>query len=104
MGIIRFAEAYGANYVKLPGSDRLVPLRWVPKEIIEEKVDEDGSTSTRPDYTFASNVWSFGVLLWEFWTRGAIPYGASYSNMVSHAIIVYKFVRFASFLIILDFC
>lgn len=78
VGTIRFAEATGGNYMKLPGSERIVPVRWVPQEIIKEQ--PDGSVGS--DFTTASDVWSFGVVLWELWTRGAIPFGASYSNLV----------------------
>lgn len=85
VGFIKFAEGSGGNYMKLPGGNRIIPVRWVPKEIID--VQEDGSIGS--DFTYKSDVWSFGVVLWEIWTRGAIPYGASYSNLVTLVLHTY---------------
>jgi len=43
--------------------DEEIPVRWMPPEAIREN-----------RFTFASDVWSFGVLLWEIFTFGAQPY------------------------------
>ncbi|ODM97513.1 Tyrosine-protein kinase CSK [Orchesella cincta] len=75
-GIIRFAECSGGNYMKIGtgSSGKMIPIRWAPKELV---VDDD----TRTDFTFASDYWSFGVVLWEMWSKGNLPYGSSYTNL-----------------------
>ena len=39
------------------------PLRWMPPESITERV-----------FSYASDVWSFGILLWEIYNPTKIPY------------------------------
>eukprot|EP00041_Stephanoeca_diplocostata_P018951 m.401577 g.401577 ORF g.401577 m.401577 type:complete len:584 (-) comp21169_c0_seq3:293-2044(-) len=56
------ADIYDAK----PG---IVPIRWTAPEAL-----------THGKYSSASDVWSFGVLLYEMWTRGAMPYDATWSN------------------------
>eukprot|EP00960_Hanusia_phi_P034152 750876-Hanusia_phi.AAC.2 len=41
------------------------PIRWMAPESI-----------ARRQYTDRSDVWAFGVTMWEMWTYGQVPYGA----------------------------
>ncbi|CAF3798026.1 unnamed protein product [Adineta steineri] len=47
----------------IPMMPRRLPLRWLSPESIESS-----------KYTIQSDVWSFGVLLWELMSRGKTPY------------------------------
>jgi serine/threonine protein kinase len=49
-------------------SNTLVPLRWLPPECILYR-----------RFTAESDIWSFGVLLWEIFSYGQIPWHA-YAN------------------------
>ena len=61
-GLSRQAE----DYYKV--QSKKIPVRWTAPEVIEF-----GKASK------ASDVWSFGVVVWEIFSRGAIPYGG-YTN------------------------
>lgn len=54
-------DVYNSEYYNF--RQALLPLRWMPTEAI---VDGDFSTK--------SDVWSFGVLMWEVFTQGEMPY------------------------------
>ncbi|XP_069810737.1 inactive tyrosine-protein kinase 7 [Dendropsophus ebraccatus] len=54
-------DVYNSEYYHL--RQAWVPLRWMPPEAVQ---DDDFSTK--------SDVWSFGVLMWEVFTLGEMPY------------------------------
>jgi serine/threonine protein kinase len=55
-------QCYDNDYVKMPARGRL-PVRWMSKEIL------NGG-----QYSEASDVYAFGVTLWEMYTFGRQPY------------------------------
>ena len=59
-------DAAGKNYYKKDGG--MVPVKWMSPEAL-----------TFGKYTTSSDVWACGVLLWEIFSFGAIPY-QGYSN------------------------
>lgn len=55
-------DVYSTNYYRI--RTREIPVRWVPPECLTI----DGCATTQSD------VWSFGVLLWEIFSLGQLPY------------------------------
>eukprot|EP00055_Hartaetosiga_balthica_P014618 m.81003 g.81003 ORF g.81003 m.81003 type:complete len:1041 (+) comp8639_c0_seq3:49-3171(+) len=49
----------------------MVPIRWTPPEAFQYR-----------KYSTASDVWSYGILLYEILTDGKVPYGKQWTNMV----------------------
>ena len=44
-------------------AQKLLPIRWLPPEAL-----------TVSKFTMQSDIWSFGVLIWELFTYGLQPY------------------------------
>eukprot|EP00049_Salpingoeca_infusionum_P018994 m.359664 g.359664 ORF g.359664 m.359664 type:complete len:2008 (-) comp18665_c0_seq1:161-6184(-) len=65
---------YEANYYKKQSDDR-VPVKWMAPESVNDRI-----------YTSKSDVWSYGVLLWEVFTYAKAPY-AEYTAMEAVAAI-----------------
>uniref|UniRef100_A0A1I7ZN98 Protein kinase domain-containing protein n=1 Tax=Steinernema glaseri TaxID=37863 RepID=A0A1I7ZN98_9BILA len=59
-GLCRFVYAEGANYVSQGGR---LPIKWMSPEAIRDY-----------EFTTKSDVWSFGVLMFEIITLGGTPY------------------------------
>ncbi|CAI8054941.1 Tyrosine-protein kinase transforming protein RYK [Geodia barretti] len=72
-GVIKVADfgltedMYCTNYFRRrkseTGHEEKVPVRWMAPESIEDSV-----------YTQATDVWSYGVTMWEIFTCGRVPY------------------------------
>lgn len=59
-GLSREVCAYTAYYSQ---QKKALPVRWMAPESLQ-----------KGKFTLESDVWSFGVVVWELFTRGAIPY------------------------------
>ena len=64
----------GPNYFPAP-QGRSIPLRWSPPEVLLSLTFSD-----------KSDVWSFGVLLWEIYSCASVPYGFLSDIEVAEAI------------------
>ena len=64
-------DIYESEYYRVSGTDRLLPVRWMAPESL-----------TYGKFTSDSDVWSYGVVLWEIFTFGKIPYYLSSNKEV----------------------
>eukprot|EP00118_Oscarella_pearsei_P020600 m.224622 g.224622 ORF g.224622 m.224622 type:complete len:119 (+) comp39997_c0_seq4:3335-3691(+) len=55
-------DVYASDYYRI-GGKALLPVRWMPPESI-----------VYGKFTLKSDVWSFGILMWEVCTLGKQPY------------------------------
>jgi Bruton agammaglobulinemia tyrosine kinase len=56
--------------------DTPFPLRWSSPEVLIYR-----------EYSSKSDVWSYGILLWEIYSLGQIPFGESVSNDIAAQLI-----------------
>jgi neurotrophic tyrosine kinase, receptor type 3 len=57
-------DVYSTDYYKV-GENALLPVRWMPPESVIYR-----------RFTIESDIWSFGVVLWEIFTYGKQPWYA----------------------------
>jgi len=57
------------------GKSNPIPFRWSPPEVLLSR-----------KYTVQSDVWSFGIVMWEIYSRGELPYGVLQGQDCIHAI------------------
>lgn len=67
------ANVYASEYYPL--HHRLVPLRWVPPEVV-----------TEDSVTAAGDVWAFGVFMWELMHLADLPYRLLSDEEVLHSL------------------
>ena len=51
------------TYYRCRSQNRALPLKWMAMESIEHNI-----------YSTKSDIWSYGVLLWELFSRGETPF------------------------------
>lgn len=56
-------DIYESDYVCRDSTKTKLPVRWMALESLEKSV-----------YNTKTDVWSYGILLWELMTRGVVPY------------------------------
>ena len=66
-------EIYSSDYYQVVGQRKL-PVKWMPPEAL-----------LQGRFTVESDIWSYGVLLWEIMTLGNQPYpGLTNQEVVSY--------------------
>ncbi|ESP04050.1 hypothetical protein LOTGIDRAFT_156660 [Lottia gigantea] len=80
-------ERYKTDYFN--NGQELLPLRWMAPETLELQ----DITWQITEITQASNIWSYGVLLWELMTYATVPYTALPDEQVLDGVIKQKLIK-----------
>lgn len=72
------------SYYKASTTAKGIPVRWSPAEVVEYG-----------KFTTASDIWSFGVLLWELFNRGKVPYGGWNNQQVIDKVLAHELLPVA---------
>ena len=72
-------DIYESEYYRVSGTERLLPVRWMAPESL-----------TYGKFTSETDVWSYGVVLWEIFTFGKIPYYLSSNKEVMEDVSIGK--------------
>ena len=65
------------------------PVRWMAPENLPFRLRDNGKTvPSRPEKTRRGDIWSFGVLLFEIWTRGVFPFAGLTDQEVRQGLLV----------------
>jgi serine/threonine protein kinase len=85
-GLSRHSNLYSLSPGAAKTTLNIIPTRYVAPEILSKNVTPD-------DYTEKSDIYSMGVLMWEAYSRGAIPWSKiSEDNEVTRRIINGEFL------------
>ena len=71
-GLARYADTPDCN---LAGRTTVFPIRWTAPEVFTENI-----------LTKSSDVWSYGILCYEFITRGKTPYGTFQNRQIKRSV------------------
>ncbi|CAF1431148.1 unnamed protein product [Adineta steineri] len=66
-GLSRYSKIYSQTSTAAQTALNIIPIRYCAPEILSQNV-------TVNDYTEKSDVYSMGVLMWEAYSRGAVPW------------------------------
>jgi proto-oncogene tyrosine-protein kinase Met len=64
-------DIYEKNYYRIKNNFCKLPIKWMSPESIEKQI-----------FNTKSDVWSYGVLVWELLTRGTTPYQQIKNNLI----------------------
>lgn len=67
-------DIYRADYYR-KGGKAMLPIKWMPPEAFLDGI-----------FTSKTDVWSFGILLWEVFSMGLMPYPGLHNRDVMHLV------------------
>ena len=67
--------SYRQEYYR-KGGKSMLPVKWMPPEAFHDGL-----------FTSKTDVWSYGILLWEIFTLGRVPYPGKSNEEVSLILI-----------------